>query len=90
MTRLVFERMWKAADEQEEQTYVAVALIWQGHMLDLLGRREKAVKRYIKVADMNLDDTWMHGQYDLKYSLSPYARERMRKPFERIDNRDPD
>lgn len=86
----VFERMQKAADDQEEQTLEAVALIWQGHMLDLLGKREEAVKRYSQAADMNLDDTWMHGQYDLKYSLSPYARERMGKPFERIANRDSD
>ncbi len=86
----VFESMQKAAEEQEEPTLKAVALIWQGHMLDLLGRREEAVKRYSQAADMNLDDTWMHGQYDLKYSLSPYARERMGKPFERIANRDPD
>jgi proline iminopeptidase len=86
----VFEWMQKAADDQEEQTLGAVALIWQGHMLDLMGRRDEAVMRYSQAADMNLDDTWMHGQYDLKYSLSPYAQERMEKPFERIANRDPD
>ena len=86
----VFQRMQKAADELEEPTLKAEALIWQGHMLDLLGRREEAVERYSQAAGMNLDDTWMHGQYDLKYSLSPYARERMEKPFERIANRDPD
>jgi proline iminopeptidase len=86
----VFKRMETAADEQEEQNFVAVALIWQGHMLDLLGRREEAVKQYSLAAEMNIEDTWMHGQYDLKYSLSPYARERTGKPFERIDNRDPD
>jgi hypothetical protein len=39
---------------------------------------------------MNLEDTWMHGQYDMRYSLSPYARERMQEPFKRIDNRNPD
>jgi proline iminopeptidase len=86
----VFQRMQKAAAEQEEPALEAVALIWQGHMLDLIGRREEAVERYSQAADMNLKDTWMHGQYDLKYSLSPYARERMEKPFERITNRDPD
>jgi hypothetical protein len=26
---------------------------------------------------MNLSDTWSHGQYGLKYELSPYARERL-------------
>jgi proline iminopeptidase len=87
---LVFERMEGAAIEKEQTPHEAIALIWQGHMLDLLGKREEAVKRYGKAAGMNLEDTWMHGQYELKYSLSPYARERMKSPFKRIDNRDPD
>ena len=87
---VVFERMAEAAAEQEEMTYEALALIWQGHMLDLLDRREEALQRYSQAADMNLEDTWMHGQYGLKYSLSPYARERMKEPFKRIDNGDPD
>jgi hypothetical protein len=43
-----------------------------------------------QAAEMNLDDTWMHGQYDMKYSLSPYARERMKEPFQCIDNRTTD
>ncbi len=86
----VFERMQAAAAEKKEKPHEAMALIWQGHMLDLLGRREDALKRYGQAADMNCEDIWMHGQYDLRYSLSPYARERMKEPFNRIDNRDPD
>lgn len=86
----VFERMQWVAVEKKEKTYEAVALIWQGHMLDLLGRRDEAVSRYGQAGEMNLDDTWMHGQYDMKYSLSPYARERMKEPFQRIDNRTTD
>jgi proline iminopeptidase len=86
----VFERMQSVAAKQKEQTYEAVALIWQGHMLDLLGKRNEAVSRYGQAAEMNLDDTWMHGQYGLKYALSPYAKERMNEPFQRIDNRTTD
>ena len=86
----VFERMQWLASEQKENTYEAVALIWQGHMLDLLGRRGEAVSRYGLAAEMNLDDTWMHGQYDMKYSLSPYAIDRIKEPFQRIDNRSTD
>jgi proline iminopeptidase len=82
----VFERMQWVAVEKKEKTYEAVALIWQGHMLDLLGRREEAVSRYGQAAEMNLEDTWMHGQYGLKYEISPYAKERMAEPFLRIDN----
>ncbi len=86
----VFERMQWVAVEKKEKKYEAVALIWQGHMLDLLGRREEAVKRYGQAAEMNLEDTWMHGQYEMKYEISPYAKERMKEPFQRIDNRTTD
>jgi len=82
----VFERMQWVAVEKKEKTYEAVALIWQGHMLDLLGKRDEAFSRYGQAAEMNLEDTWMHGQYGLKYSLSPYAKERMNEPFQRINN----
>ncbi len=86
----VFERMQWEAKEQEEKPYEAIALIWQGHMLDLLGRRDEAVSRYGQAAEMNLDDAWMHGQYEMKYEISPYAKERMTHPFQHIDNRTTD
>jgi proline iminopeptidase len=75
--------------EAAHSPYEAFALIWQGHMLDLLGRREEAIGRYRRAAAMNLDDTWQHGQYGLRYALSPYAAERIDTPFERVDNSDP-
>ena len=86
----VFERMQDAAEKQSEHAMEAIALIWQGHMLDLLEKRAAAIEKYSQAADMNLEDTWMHSQYGLQYSLSPYARERMEKPFERLNNTDPD
>lgn len=82
----VFERMQSAAVDKEQKPHEAMALIWQGHMLDLLEKREDAIKRYSQAADMNCEDTWMHAQYEIKYSLSPYARARMKEPFKRIDN----
>ncbi len=85
----VFERMADLAAGAGDAGYAAVALIWQGHMLDLLGRREEAVTVYQRVVDMSVEGTYSHGQYGMRYSLSPYARERLTDPFERIDNRDP-
>jgi hypothetical protein len=67
-----------------------MALIWRAQMLDLLGRREEAIEIYRRAAAMNLDDTWSHGQYGMRYKLGPYARTRMEVPFERIPNEDPD
>jgi len=87
---LVFERMEQESAEQEKENYEAVALIWQGHMLDLMRRREEALSRYQKAAQMDIEAIHMHSQYGLKYSLSPYARERIKEPFKRIENRTTD
>ena len=62
-----------------------VALIWQGHMLDLLGRRDEAVVAYESAVAINVEDTLWHEQYDLTLS-SEYAAQRIRIPFERIEN----
>ncbi len=82
----VFEQMEQAVSA--ESRFQALALIWQGHVLDLSGKREEAIARYKKVADMNLNDQWQHSQYNLHYKLSPYAKERMVAPFQRVENRD--
>ncbi len=66
---------------------IALAAIWEAHMLDLLGRRSEAVALYQEVVDMDLQDTWSHGQYGMRYQLSAYAAERLETPFERIENR---
>ena len=70
----------------------AIALIWQGHTLDLLGRRKEAISRYQAVADMVMGRRTevRHDQYGLAYSPSPYARQRMSTPFTRVENQDDD
>jgi proline iminopeptidase len=83
----VFSRFRIWALEEGNQPSVALASIWQGHMLDLLGRRTEAMARYREVVAMEMEDTWSHGQYGMQYSLSPYAAERLEKPFQRIENR---
>jgi len=80
----VFERMEQVLGGNPESE--AMALIWQGHMLDLMGKRPEALGRYRRAAEMGLSDTWQHGQYGMKYELSPYARERLKTPFKRIEN----
>jgi proline iminopeptidase len=67
-----------------------MALIWQGHMHDLLGEREEALVRYKIVAALNSKYRVQHGQYNLSYELSPYAKERMETPFKRIENQNVD
>lgn len=72
---------------REQRNDVALGSLWQGHMLDLLGRREEAVELYERLAALDLDDSWSHDHYRLHYAISPWARERLKVPFQRIENR---
>jgi proline iminopeptidase len=83
----VFEAFWSWAEANEEPAFSALACIWVGHMLDLSSRRDQAIEWYRRAADKDLDDTWSHGQYGMRYSLSAWARERLETPFQRIENR---
>jgi hypothetical protein len=83
----IFERMREAARRKGSVPYEAVALIWQGHMLDLMGKRPDAVARYKAAADMSVTGAFQHDQFGLRYAPSSYAVERMKAPFRRIENR---
>ena len=83
----VFQRMRAAAREAERVEYEAMALVWQGHMLDLLGRRAEAIPLYQEAADMDVRESWQHSQFGIEYVLSPYAAERVSTPFQRVENR---
>jgi proline iminopeptidase len=65
------------------------SLIWQGHMLDLLGRRGEAIAIYQQVVKMDIRDansTTTIDTFGLKYIPSIYAEERIKSPFKRIEN----
>lgn len=84
-----FEKMQALAGDNPHGRMLAT--LWQGHMLDLLGKRQAAIAKYRIVAEMNVDESEQrHDQYRLAYTPSPYARERMASPFVRVENRDDD
>jgi len=83
----VFRRLQAWGREMGEEELAAVAAIWQGHVLDLRGRRSEAIALYREVAAQNIEDEWSHSQYGLRYALSPYAEDRIGTPFTRIENR---
>jgi proline iminopeptidase len=82
----VFEQMQAFIATQEDSYYKGVALIWQGHMLDLLDRREDAVSRYRRASELNIGNQIMHGQYGMNFNVSPYAAQRIETPFQRVEN----
>ncbi len=83
----VFTRMERAAGVEESEEYRCMALIWQGHMLDLLDRRDEAVSLYQQAAEMDIGDRWSHSQFGLDYVLNDWATERVSVPFTRLENR---
>jgi len=81
-----FQRLEEVAGTAGDDSDRATALLWQGHVLDLLVRRDEAVARYQRVVDMDLDGGMRHDQYGLSFSYTPYAQERIEAPFERVEN----
>jgi len=71
-----------------DQSRQVMAIIWQGHMLDLLGKRAEAIERYREAADMGIGGQYSHSQYGLTYAPSAYASKRTETPFTRLENRD--
>jgi tetratricopeptide (TPR) repeat protein len=86
----VFENAENLGREQDQPAVIGVAKIWQGHMLDLLGERERARALYEEVAGMNLDRELSYSQYGMKYKISSWAKERLASPFQRVENQNPD
>ncbi len=84
---LVFRKLYEFALEQDDKVYSVMALIWQGHMLDLLGRRDEAIAVYKSVVDMKVNRRFTHSTYGMTYIPSTYAAKRMKEPFQRIENR---
>jgi proline iminopeptidase len=83
---VVFERVFEQAPENT--LYRGVALVWQGHVLDLLGRRDEAVAKYQRAVDLKITGSMQHSQYRMRYNPSEYAAERLKTPFERVENED--
>lgn len=79
--------IFKKAEEvtPEGSGWLVLTLIWQGHMLDLLGRRSEAVSVYQRVVDMNDNSDWRQDQFGLKFRPSTYAQERVKESFKRIE-----
>ncbi len=84
----VFEAMGRFADTKQDKFNKAIALIWQGHQLDLLRRRSEAIARYKQAADMDIQSSIEHSQYGLRYQPSAYAKKRMATPFVRLENKE--
>lgn len=81
----VFKQMEKRSTQLKIRFLCAVAIVWQGQMLDLLERRNEAIAVYRNAVEMDATGQMRHDQYGLTCRPSEYAQRRIKKPFERIE-----
>jgi predicted negative regulator of RcsB-dependent stress response len=58
------------------------ALVWEGHVLDLLGRRTEAITAYQEALKMPGNPSMRHDQYGMVIDKK-WVEERLKTPFER-------
>jgi len=59
-----------------------VATVWQGHLFDLLGQRDKAVECYKKALEMPEVPDMRHDQYNMRINRE-WVQKRLAEPFRR-------
>jgi beta-lactamase regulating signal transducer with metallopeptidase domain/tetratricopeptide (TPR) repeat protein len=72
-----------AENSRDNPTNCFGALVWQGHMLDLLHRRDEALQLYKEALAITGYETLRHDQYGMKIDRA-WVEERLRTPFEII------
>ena len=70
----------KGLDDATEWRFFA--LVWQRHLLDLLGRRAEAEGRYQEALKMPRTPSMRHDQYGITIDKK-WVEERLKAPFER-------
>gem|GEM_PF-385540 len=68
--------------ENEGSPYTFVSYVWQGHVLDILGRREQAILSYEEALRRDTGRTSEYSQYKMKIGQQ-WIRERLEMPFHR-------
>lgn len=70
------------AQEQDDPLRVFVAIVWQGHLLDLLGQRDKALKCYKEALKKSVKREMRHDQYGIRLNRE-WVQKRLKEPFRR-------
>lgn len=73
---------FKRAQELCTDLHVFGAMVWQGHILDILGSRDEALRYYQKAKEIYDEGTMRHDQYGLVID-NEWVEERLKSPFKR-------
>ncbi|MHC4902304.1 MAG: hypothetical protein ACYTGD_11660 [Planctomycetota bacterium] len=75
-----FRRAEDLADQ--DSAWWFASCVWQGHLLDLLDRREDALRCYRRALAGDTGTTMRHDQYGMKLDRA-WVEKRLKEPFER-------
>lgn len=70
------------AARKQQDSWTSLYLVWQGHLLDLSGRREDALKSYREALALDKGQTMEHSQYNMKIDRQ-CIEQRLQSPFMR-------
>ena len=76
------EAFERAAQSSPEPSYRFAALVWQGHVLDLMGKRAEAVARYEAALKVEGTPSMRHSQYNMTVNKA-WVQERLKTPYQR-------
>jgi tetratricopeptide (TPR) repeat protein len=77
-----FRRLSQLAAAAKDSAGEFVSLVWQGHLLDLLRRREEAVQSYKEALKKDTGQTMRHDQYGMAVNRQ-WVEERLKTPYHR-------
>lgn len=67
---------------QDDSSLACAGLVWQGHLLDLLARRDEALRCYNEALKTSDSLNMRHDQYGIRLSRQ-WVQERLEEPFRR-------
>jgi tetratricopeptide (TPR) repeat protein len=70
------------AHAQDKPSRACAALVWQGHLLDLLERRDEALKCYNEALGKSASLDMRHDQYGIRLNRE-WVQNRLKEPFRR-------
>ena len=67
---------------QNDVPLACAGLVWQGHLLDLLERRDEALKCYNEALGKSASLNMRHDQYGIRLNRE-WVQKRLKEPFRR-------
>lgn len=77
-----FRRFSQLTAAEKDSVGEFVSLVWQGHLLDLLDRRDEAIQSYQDALKKDTGQTMRHDQYGMAVNRQ-WVEERLKTPYQR-------